>query len=61
MNVNSATWRKSSYSGGSEHGSCVEVAPLHAHAGVRDSKDHARGHLEIDSSSWAAFLAAIKL
>lgn len=61
MNIDNAAWRKSSYSAGTETGECVEVAPLDARAGVRDTKDRSRGHLEIPSDSWTVLLAAIKI
>ncbi|RRR68743.1 DUF397 domain-containing protein, partial [Streptomyces sp. RP5T] len=31
-------WQKSSYSGGGEGNDCVEIANLHSHIAVRDSK-----------------------
>lgn len=61
MRTNNAVWRKSSYSNGAEVGECVEVAPLTAHTGVRDTKDRSRGHLEVTPASWTALLAAIKI
>ncbi|MYS83326.1 DUF397 domain-containing protein [Embleya scabrispora] len=57
----SATWRKSSYSGGSASSDCVEVAPLTLAAmGVRDTKSRERGHVTITVASWATFLEATK-
>jgi Domain of unknown function (DUF397) len=54
-----ASWRKSSYSGGS--GNCVEVADgLPSVLGVRDSKDPAGPALVVSPGSWRAFTAAVK-
>jgi len=61
MTLDHVAWRKSSYSNGAEVGECVEVAPLDDRTGVRDTKDRARGHLEIAPGSWAAFLAAVRV
>ncbi|MCP2250152.1 DUF397 domain-containing protein [Lentzea aerocolonigenes] len=62
------TWRKSTYSGDTASGSCVEVslaAPVtpyaldSAAALVRDSKN-TRGHvLAFSGSAWAAFVASV--
>ncbi|MYS83454.1 DUF397 domain-containing protein [Streptomyces sp. SID5474] len=51
-------WRKASHSSGSE--SCVEVAPLPASTGIRDTKDRERGHLEIGPAAWDELLRAIR-
>ncbi|MFD4598971.1 DUF397 domain-containing protein [Streptomyces sp. NPDC058464] len=55
------TWSKSSYSSGSEGGSCVEVATTPATVHVRDSKNTAtpsRGpHLAFPPATWTAFLS----
>lgn len=61
MNIENAAWRKSSHSCGTESGECVEVAVLVDRAGIRDSKDRARGHLAVPADSWAAFLAVVGL
>jgi uncharacterized protein DUF397 len=54
-----ASWRKSSYSGGS--GNCVEVAGgLPGAVGVRDSKDPAGPALVVSPGSWRHFTAAVK-
>lgn len=66
MNVSTAgappgAWRKSSYSGGSGSGNCVEVAGTPPGAvAVRDSKNPAAGAVTIDDSAWCSLLAAIK-
>jgi hypothetical protein len=60
MDLTSATWRKSSYSGGNG-GNCVEVAVL---AGgrrvVRDSKDPAGPTLTFSPAAWRAFTARLR-
>ncbi len=54
-----ASWRKSSYSGGSQD--CVEVADgLPSLVGVRDSKDPAGPALVLSPGSWRAFTARVK-
>jgi len=51
----SAFWRKSSYSGGS-NSDCVEVAPLVASVGVRDSKARGAGQLTVRRAAWTRFV-----
>ena len=54
-----ATWRKSSYSGGS--GNCVEVADnLSGAVGVRDSKDPGGPALVVTAQAWQAFTDQVK-
>lgn len=56
----SATWRKSTYSGGNG-GNCVEVAGnLPGVVAVRDSKNPDGPKLTFGPQSWASFMAAIK-
>jgi hypothetical protein len=58
--VNSATWRKSSYSGGNG-GGCVETGV--ADAGrvlVRDTTDREGGTLIIPADAWQAFADGLK-
>lgn len=53
-------YRKSSHSGGSDSGSCVEVAlNVPGVAAVRDSKDPHGPHLEFSTATFAAFLADV--
>ncbi|MQA09392.1 MAG: DUF397 domain-containing protein [Pseudonocardiaceae bacterium] len=52
-----ATWRKASFS--NQDSNCVEVR-LGPAVGVRDSKNRGAGHLALDRSEWAGFLAAVK-
>lgn len=54
-----ASWRKSSYSGGSQN--CVEVTrDLPGGVGVRDSKDPGGPALVVTPRSWRAFTARVK-
>lgn len=54
-----ATWRKSSYSGGS--GDCVEMAGnLPGVVGVRDSNDPDGPALLFTPRAWRAFIAGVK-
>jgi hypothetical protein len=54
-----ATWRTSSYSGGS--GNCVEVAgTLPGAVGVRDSKDPDGQALVFTTRAWLAFAGQVK-
>ncbi|MCF2526508.1 DUF397 domain-containing protein [Yinghuangia soli] len=39
---------------------CGDVAGLPRYAGVRDSKEHCRGHLEVSHSAWAEFTAGVR-
>jgi hypothetical protein len=59
MDVTSAIWRKSSYSGGNG-GGCVEVASVENDVAVRDSKDPDGPHLQFSGADWRAFLTSIK-
>lgn len=57
-NLENATWRVSSYSGGS--GQCVEVAVAADRVGVRDSKARTAGHQRYGRPAWDALLTAVK-
>ena len=60
MDVSSATWRKSSYSGGNG-GGCVEIARnLPGIVAVRDSKDRTGPVLTFTPAAWEAFTAGVK-
>jgi hypothetical protein len=60
MDLDRATWRKSSYSG-TNGGNCVEVARnLPGAVAVRDSKDPDRAALVFAPADWAAFTASLK-
>jgi hypothetical protein len=54
------TWRKSSYSGGGEGNACVEIANLHTHMAIRDSKAPDKGTLSLPATSFTAFINALK-
>jgi uncharacterized protein DUF397 len=53
-----ATWRKSSRSGGNNN--CVEVAFLHDAVGVRDSKDPAGPAFVLQPEAWTSFVAGVR-
>jgi hypothetical protein len=54
-------WRKSSYSGGAQADSCVEVAPnFPGIVPVRDSKDPEGPALVFPVTAWAAFVSDVK-
>jgi len=58
--IETAAWRKSSYSG-SNGGACVEVAVWsHGAMAVRDSKDPAGPKLVFPAGDWRAFTGAVK-
>jgi hypothetical protein len=57
--VDSAAWRKSSYSGTSG-GDCVEVAGAARVVLARDTKDRDGGALVFTAGAWEAFTASLK-
>lgn len=60
MNENtwsSAPWRKASYSGGQN--ACVEVAPVPAKVGVRDTKNRDGGMLAVSRTAWRTFVRSL--
>jgi hypothetical protein len=59
MPSRSPKWRKSRRSSGNT-GNCVEVALPGAGAALRDSKNPAAGHLDLDQVAWASFLVTVK-
>ncbi|MGW2701188.1 DUF397 domain-containing protein [Streptomyces sp. NPDC001340] len=59
IDLNTLTWRKSSYSN-SDGGECIEVADNLPVVPVRDSKDPARGALLFDAGAWSAFVDGVK-
>jgi hypothetical protein len=60
MDLTSARWRKSSYSG-TTGGNCVEVAQnLPGAVAVRDSKDPDGPKLAFGPDEWLAFTAGVK-
>jgi hypothetical protein len=52
------TWRKSSYSGGSGSGNCVEVSLAH-NTLVRDTKNASGAVLAFSASAWRALLNSL--
>ncbi|WP_394620345.1 DUF397 domain-containing protein [Lentzea sp. JNUCC 0626] len=52
-------WRKSSYSGATEDGDCVEVSVLSG-ALVRDSKSPSTGVLSFGVTAWASFVQGLR-
>ena len=58
--LDSANWRKSSYSGGNG-GNCVEVGiGLPGRILVRDTTNRGGGTLVLTAEAWAAFAASLK-
>lgn len=53
-------WRKSSYSGGGDGNSCVEIANSRAGIAVRDSKTPARATLTFPTGAFTHFVEALK-
>jgi hypothetical protein len=61
FNPQTAAWRKSSYSGGADPDSCVEVADGYTGiVPVRDSKDPEGPALVFRADAWTAFVDDIK-
>ena len=59
MDITSAAWRKSSYSGGAS-GNCVEVAAAARTVAVRDSRDPKGPVLAFGSKDWQRFADQVK-
>jgi hypothetical protein len=59
MELNSATWRKSTYSGGNG-GGCIEVGATAGAIAVRDTKDRQGPALAFTPDTWQKFAASIK-
>ncbi|MGW2704440.1 DUF397 domain-containing protein [Streptomyces sp. NPDC001340] len=53
-------WFKSSYSGGNDGNSCVEVAIAPRTIHVRDSKNTAGPQLTLAPESWSLFVAGVR-
>ncbi|WP_030348065.1 DUF397 domain-containing protein [Streptomyces sp. NRRL S-1022] len=53
-------WQKSSYSGGGDGNTCVEVAHLGTHISIRDSKAPARATLTFPAPAFVSFIEALK-
>ncbi|MFT2015779.1 DUF397 domain-containing protein [Streptomyces sp. 796.1] len=57
---NTASWRKSSYSGGS-NGDCIEVGfDIPSAVPVRDSKNPTGPALTFEPTAWTTFIAGVK-
>ncbi|MEU7121339.1 DUF397 domain-containing protein [Streptomyces zaomyceticus] len=50
-------WFKSSYSGGNDGESCIEIAPTPATVHVRDSKNLGGPQLAFPPGAWAGFVS----
>jgi hypothetical protein len=57
--VNSAAWRKSSYSG-SNAGGCVETASGSGMVLVRDTTDRDGGTLAFGAAAWERFVGTLR-
>ncbi|WP_406217376.1 DUF397 domain-containing protein [Streptomyces canus] len=56
--ISGLAWFKSSYSGGNDGESCVEIAATPGRVHVRDSKNAPTGpHLAFTPASWTAFVS----
>jgi uncharacterized protein DUF397 len=53
-------WRKSTYSGGGQGDTCVEIAPLSTRIAVRDSKAPTRATLSFPNASFTALIEHLK-
>ncbi|MFF4574356.1 DUF397 domain-containing protein [Streptomyces sp. NPDC001410] len=53
-------WQKSSYSGGGDGNTCVEIADLDTHISIRDSKAPARATLTFPTAVFVPFIDAVK-
>ncbi|MGV9908811.1 DUF397 domain-containing protein [Streptomyces tendae] len=53
-------WRKSSFSGGGDGNTCVEIAALPTRVAIRDSKVPSRGTVTVPAGSFAAFIQRLK-
>lgn len=56
---NQPVWRKSSRSGPSPTGNCVEVAVAGDAVLVRDSKNPEDGHLRFSAPAWSTFVSTL--
>jgi hypothetical protein len=59
MNVETAIWRTSSYSG-NNGGACIEVADAPRAVLVRDTRDREGPILAFDTEAWRGFAARVK-
>ncbi|MFJ8143535.1 DUF397 domain-containing protein [Streptomyces sp. NPDC096048] len=54
------SWRKSSYSGGGDGNTCVEIAPLRTRVAIRDSKAPSLGMVTAPAGSFTALIQSLK-
>jgi hypothetical protein len=59
MDMTSARWRTSSYSG-DNGGNCIQVRTAKSDVAIRDSKDPGGPQLGFPSSAWTAFTERVK-
>jgi hypothetical protein len=59
MELNSGTWRKSTYSGGNG-GGCVEVGTAGDVIAIRDTTNRDGGTLAVSTQAWKSFASKIK-
>jgi hypothetical protein len=60
MVITTERWRKSSYSGGGDGNSCVEIADHHTRIAIRDSKAPARATLIFPTGAFTTFVEALR-
>ncbi|MFJ1731098.1 DUF397 domain-containing protein [Streptomyces sp. NPDC088254] len=53
-------WRKSTYSGGGDGDTCVEIADVPPRIAIRDSKAPARAALDVPASAFTALIDHLK-
>ncbi|MFE1111892.1 DUF397 domain-containing protein [Streptomyces rochei] len=53
-------WRKSSFSGGGDGNTCVEIAPLATRVAIRDSKDPSRGTVTVPLEAFTALVRSFR-
>ncbi|MEU4149845.1 DUF397 domain-containing protein [Streptomyces sp. NPDC026659] len=59
-NTTDLKWSKSSYSGGTDGNSCVEIAMTPSTIHVRDSKHTTGPQLALTRRTWAAFVTDVR-
>ena len=54
-------WRKSSYSGSTQHTeNCVQAAAIPGMVAVRDSKNPSAGYITVSPAAWRQFLDQVR-
>ncbi|MET8812324.1 DUF397 domain-containing protein [Streptomyces sp. NPDC004549] len=59
-NTSELAWFKSSYSGGTDGNSCVEIAVTPSVIHVRDSKHQTGPQLALTQDTWTAFVSTVR-